>query len=52
MRRLGVTGRGLKVAASSKGAWRVAANASLQTALSNQALRKYGFYLPSDLAAG
>jgi len=52
LRRLGVTGRGLKVAASSKGAWRVAANASLHTALPNQALRKYGFYLPSDLAAG
>ena len=30
-----LTGRGLKVAASSKGAWRVAANASLHTALPN-----------------
>lgn len=51
LRRLGLSGRPLKVAHSSRGAWRVAATPSLQTALSNQRLRKHGFWMPSDLAA-
>jgi len=51
LRRLGVKGRGLSVAASSRGAWRLATNGSLQAALSNSRLRRYGFYMPSDLAA-
>jgi group II intron reverse transcriptase/maturase len=51
LRRLGLAGRSLKVARSSKGAWKIAATASLQHALSNAALRKYGFIVPSDLAS-
>lgn len=51
LRRLGLSGRLLKVAQSSKGAWGVAASPSLQTALSNQTLKRYGFWMPSDLAA-
>jgi RNA-directed DNA polymerase len=51
LRRLGLEGRMLKVACSSKGAWPLAGTGSLQTALSNATLRRYGFLLPSDLAA-
>lgn len=50
-RRLGLSGRQLKVAHSSKGAWRIAASPSLQTALRNAVLRRYEFWMPSDLAA-
>jgi group II intron reverse transcriptase/maturase len=51
LRHLGLSGRLLKVAHSSKGPWRIAASPSLQTALSNGVLRRYGFWMPSDLAA-
>jgi group II intron reverse transcriptase/maturase len=51
LRRLGLSGHLLKVAHSSKGAWRIAASPSLQTALSNAVLRRYGFWMPSDLAS-
>lgn len=51
LRRLGLRGRQLKEAHSSKGAWRIAASPSMQTALNNRVLRRYGFLLPSDLAA-
>ena len=51
LRRLGLRGRLLKVAHSSRGAWRIAGSPSLQTALSNAVLKRYGFWMPSDLAA-
>lgn len=51
LRQLGLSGRLLKVAHSSKGAWRIAASPSLQTALSNAVLRRHGFWMPSDLAS-
>ncbi len=51
LRHLGLSGRLLKVAHSSKGAWRIAASPSLQTALSNAVLRRHEFWMPSDLAA-
>lgn len=51
LRRLGLSGRLLKVAYSSRGAWRIAGSPSLHTALSNAVLRRYGFGVPSDLAA-
>lgn len=51
LRRLGLSGRLLKVAHSSKGAWPIARSPSLQTALSNAVLRRYGFSMPSELAA-
>jgi RNA-directed DNA polymerase len=51
LRQLGLSGRLLKAAHSSKGAWRIAASPSLQTALSNAVLRHYGFWMPSDLAS-
>lgn len=50
LRRLGVKGRLLESARSSRGAWRMAANGTVQTALSNAVLRRYGFLMPSDLA--
>jgi len=51
LRELGLSGRLLKVAHSSRGAWRIARSPSLQTGLSNAVLRRYGFGMPSDLAA-
>jgi RNA-directed DNA polymerase len=51
LRHLGLKGRLLKVAHSSKGPWRIAASPSLQTALSNAVLRRFGFWMPSDLAS-
>jgi RNA-directed DNA polymerase len=50
LRRLGLSGRLLKVAHSSQGAWPLSRNGSLQTALNNARLRHYGFVMPSDLA--
>jgi RNA-directed DNA polymerase len=51
LRSLGLDGRQLKVAYSSRGAWHLARTGSLQTALSNATLRAHGFLMPSDLAA-
>jgi RNA-directed DNA polymerase len=51
LRQLGLRGRLLKVAHSGRGAWRIAAGPSLQTALSNAVLRRWGFVMPSDLAS-
>lgn len=51
LRRLGLKGRQLKVAHSSKGAWPIARGPSLQTALNNSLLRRCGFVMASDLAA-
>ena len=50
LRRLGLSGRLLKVAHSSKGAWGLARNGSLHAALSSEVLRRHGFLMPSDLA--
>ena len=49
--RLGLKGPALGVAASSRGAWRVAAQPELHKALSNAVLRRAGFVFPSALAA-
>lgn len=51
LRGLGLAGRMLNVARSSRGAWHIAHTGSLKTALSNAVLRLYGFLMPSDLAA-
>lgn len=51
LKRLGLRGRLLKVAHSSKGAWPLAKSPSLHTALSNRVLSRYGFLMPSELAA-
>ncbi len=51
LRRLGIGERLLKGVSASRGAWRIAANRLMQTALSNATLRRYGFVMPSDLAA-
>lgn len=50
LRSLGLRGRMLKVAQSSRGAWHLAGTGSLQTALSNARLHRHGFLTPSDLA--
>lgn len=52
LRKLGLRGRMLKVAQSNRGAWPLAATGSLQTALSKSTLLRFGFLMPSDLAAG
>jgi RNA-directed DNA polymerase len=51
LRRLGIKGKALGVATSSRGAWGVAAQPELQRALSNSVLRRHGFLFPSTLAA-
>jgi len=51
LRRLGLKGRQLKVASSSKGAWRIAKSPSLHKAIGNARLRCHRFLMPSDLAA-
>ena len=51
LRSLGLRGRQLKAALSSKGAWHMAGTGTPQMALNNSVLRKYGFVMPSDLAA-
>jgi len=51
LKQLGAKGRLLQVALSSKGAWSIARNATLHTVLSNRILRRFGFLMPSDLAA-
>jgi len=51
LRALGLKGPLLKMAYSSLGAWRVARSPTLHTAMSNRVLRRYGFVMPSDLAA-
>jgi group II intron reverse transcriptase/maturase len=50
LRELGLRGRLLKVAHSSKGAWSIARNGSMHAALSNSRLKRHGFLMPSDLA--
>jgi group II intron reverse transcriptase/maturase len=51
LRALGLKGRILKVAFSSRGAWRMSRNGAVQTALSNARLRAHKFLVPSNLAA-
>ena len=51
LRRLGIVGKRLKTAFTSRGAWHMSRNGSVQSALSNQVLRRFGFFVPSDLAA-
>ena len=51
LRQLGITGEGLKVAGSSRGAWAISGERVLQQALSNPVLRRFGFLVPTDLAA-
>jgi hypothetical protein len=51
LRRLGLRWVALGVATSGRGAWGVAKQPELHRALSNATLRRYGFLLPSDLAA-
>ncbi len=48
LRKLGCTPRQCETAYSSKGAWKIARSPSLQTALSNAVLRRYGFLMPSE----
>ena len=51
LRRLGVGERLLKGVKTRCGAWRAAGNWLLQSGLSNATLRRYGFVMPSQLAA-
>jgi RNA-directed DNA polymerase len=49
LRRLGLYGRWLLIAYSSRGAWRIAKCPSMHKALSNRVLSHYGFLMPSEL---
>ena len=48
--RLGAKPHHLKVASSSRGAWRIASSPALHTALSNATLRRYGLHVPTELS--
>ena len=50
LRHLGIGGRLLRAALSSKGAWAMASNGIMHKALNNQRLRRHGFVMPSNLA--
>lgn len=50
LRELGMRGRLLQAARSTKGAWKMARNGVMHKALSNAVLRRHGFVMPSDLA--
>ena len=52
LRRLGVPEWMLRYVPTRRGAWFVAARRMMHTALSNRTLLRYGFVMPSDLAAG
>lgn len=51
LRQLGIRGKQLSVAASRRGAWRIAHSPTLQHALSNRTLVRYQFLFPSTIAA-
>ncbi len=51
LRRLGVSESMLRWVPTCRGAWFVAARQMMHTALRNRTLRRYGFVMPSDLAA-
>jgi RNA-directed DNA polymerase len=48
LKALGCTARQCQTASSSKGSWKIAASPSLQAALSNAVLNRYGFQMPSE----
>jgi RNA-directed DNA polymerase len=50
--RLGVSERLLRFVPTRRGAWFMSRNRLLHSGLSNAVLRRYGFVVPSDLAAG
>lgn len=51
LRKLGLKGAQLKPARSGRGAWRMAHSPTMKTALKNAVLKRFGFLMPSDLAA-
>ncbi len=51
LRRLGATPKQQLTASSSRGAWRIAASPTLHKVLGNATLRRYGLFVPSELAA-
>lgn len=50
LKRLGITGRSLGMASSSRGAWRLARHPTLQQALPTARLRRWGLFIPWELA--
>ncbi len=48
LKRLGAAGWHLKVASSSRGAWRIARSSVLHRALNNRVLERYGLWVPSQ----
>jgi RNA-directed DNA polymerase len=52
LRRLGVPARLLRVVRTGRGAWFMSTNSAVNAALKVSTLRRYGFFMPSDLAAG
>ena len=51
LKRMGAKSYHWATASSRRGAWRIAASPALQAVLSNQMLRRYGLWVPSDIWA-
>lgn len=51
LRRLGVHPRVLRTVRTARGAWFMARTSTVNAGLTNRVLRRYGFLMPSDLAA-
>lgn len=49
LKRLGAKGRRLKLASSSRGAWRIASSPTMHVVLNNKRLRQYGLFVADDL---
>jgi len=49
LKRLGATARGLLLASSSRGAWRIASSPTMHVVLNNKRLRHYGLFVADDL---
>jgi len=51
LRRLGVHPNVLKTVRTGRGSWFMAATSTMHSGLKNATLLRYGFFMPSDLAA-
>ena len=49
LKRLGAKGEALKLASSSRGAWRIASSPTMHHVMNNKRLRQYGLFVAGDL---
>jgi RNA-directed DNA polymerase len=49
LKRLGATARQLKLASSSRGAWRIASSPTMHVVMTNKRLKQYGLFVADDI---